>query len=272
MYAGFTLGFLLGFILSFTVSNEFMVLIMAVICSCITIPVSFLIEKTTDYSQKNDDFNSKNNPKIKNNREITIIFPIILAWIGTFFVTSSKGFFNFTFPYFYYGNGDEAWISMIYLANIFQYLGQIWALNYITNIKITLKRKLVLLAIIMTFISAVFIVYNHQTWIISVIFSVLGISYGFIMGISQKITVDYGTKTGSIKYSIINEVLLGIGFGVMPIITGYVIDFSVNTSGEIWGGIQVIFITLSIISILALFSSILIMRNLNKSKKEIKNY
>ncbi len=43
----------------------------------------------------------------------------------------------------------------------------------------------------------------------------------------MKIMLDWGTKTGSSKYTTINEVMVGAGFGITPIIAGYVVEWNI---------------------------------------------
>jgi heme O synthase-like polyprenyltransferase len=40
----------------------------------------------------------------------------------------------------------------------------------------------------------------------------------------MKIMLEYGTAKNTTKYSTINEILIGAGFGITPIITGYVVE------------------------------------------------
>jgi len=40
----------------------------------------------------------------------------------------------------------------------------------------------------------------------------------------MKIMLEYGTAENTSKYSTINEVLIGVGFGLTPIIAGYAVE------------------------------------------------
>jgi MFS family permease len=57
-------------------------------------------------------------------------------------------------------------------------------------------------------------------------FSISGLFLGLIHGTSMKIMLDYGTARNTTKYSTINEIMIGIGFGFTPIIAGYVVEVS----------------------------------------------
>ena len=43
----------------------------------------------------------------------------------------------------------------------------------------------------------------------------------------MKIMLDYGTVKNTSKYSTINEVIIGMGFGITPIIAGYVAEIDI---------------------------------------------
>ena len=79
-----------------------------------------------------------------------------------------------------------------------------------------------LIALIVVYILRFFRVGN--IWYIAIIFSVSGLFFGLIHGTSMKIMLDYGTAKNTAKYSTINEIIIGIGFGVTPIIAGYVVE------------------------------------------------
>jgi positive regulator of sigma E activity len=40
----------------------------------------------------------------------------------------------------------------------------------------------------------------------------------------MKIMLDYGATKNTAKYSMINEIVIGIGFGATPIVAGYVVE------------------------------------------------
>jgi len=40
----------------------------------------------------------------------------------------------------------------------------------------------------------------------------------------MKIMLDYGATKNTAKYSMINEIVIGIGFGVTPIVAGFVVE------------------------------------------------
>jgi MFS family permease len=54
---------------------------------------------------------------------------------------------------------------------------------------------------------------------------ILGLFLGLIHGVGLKIMLEYGTAENTTKYSTINEVIIGMGFGLTPIIAGYVVEF-----------------------------------------------
>lgn len=64
-------------------------------------------------------------------------------------------------------------------------------------------------------------------WYIALIFAFAGLFFGLIHGTSMKIMLDYGTVKNTARYSTINEILIGIGFGITPIIAGFVVEVNI---------------------------------------------
>jgi hypothetical protein len=61
---------------------------------------------------------------------------------------------------------------------------------------------------------------------ISIISASVGIFIGLIQGTSLRIMIDYGAAQNTKKYSTINEILKGIGFGLTPIVAGFIAEFN----------------------------------------------
>jgi hypothetical protein len=43
----------------------------------------------------------------------------------------------------------------------------------------------------------------------------------------MKIMLDYGAAKNTARYSTINEIIIGIGFGVTPLISGFVVQVNI---------------------------------------------
>ena len=118
------------------------------------------------------------------------------------------------------------------------------------------KRKISsLLSIVMVIIIALLIILIGNIWYISIIIAFAGLFLGFIHGVGMKIMLEYGTTENTSKYSTRNEILIGMGFGVTPIISGYVVETQIYA---IYGFII-------IFGIFALIGLIYLSRNIKRS-------
>ncbi len=68
--------------------------------------------------------------------------------------------------------------------------------------------------------------------------------------------LEYGTAKNTAKYSTINEIIIGMGFGITPIITGYVAEIN----------IYAIFMFIVIFGFFILIFLIYLSRNIKKDK------
>jgi MFS family permease len=110
-----------------------------------------------------------------------------------------------------------------------------------------------LIAVILISTSILFI---GDIWYISIIIMVVGLFFGLIHGTALKIMLEYGTAKNTAKYSTINEILIGMGFGITPIIAGYVVEIN----------IYAIFTFIAIFGLVILIFLIYLSRNIKKDK------
>jgi MFS family permease len=111
-----------------------------------------------------------------------------------------------------------------YLVQGGMQLAQLIGLTWI-NVMQIYKRKISVFISIIALIVVSFTIFSvGNIWYIGIILSVSGLFLGLIHGTSMKIMLDYGTAKNTAKYSTINEIIIGIGFGVTPIVAGYVAE------------------------------------------------
>ena len=90
------------------------------------------------------------------------------------------------------------------------------------------SRKIsVYVSLIMILLSSIAIVLVQDILYISIISASIGLFIGLIQGTSLKIMIDYGAAKNTKKYSTINEVLKGIGFGLTPIAAGFIAEINI---------------------------------------------
>ncbi|MFX1350385.1 MAG: MFS transporter, partial [Promethearchaeota archaeon] len=103
-------------------------------------------------------------------------------------------------------------------------LMQLIGLTWINSMKIYSRKLASFISVVSIAIITFTIILLRDIWYISIISTVVGLFLGVIHGIGLKIMLEYGTAENTSKYATINEIIIGMGFGLTPIIAGYVIE------------------------------------------------
>ncbi len=233
--SGFIIGLLVGFLWSFTL-GEFFPMVISWILSFLLIPVSFFIkkDKKSDSSKEIVIYQSEDplshldieEDLVVNSQTPMIVYPVLFSWLSIMFLTISKSIFIFGYQFLVDNHLSKEFSSLTYLVQCGVQFMQLVGLTWINSMKIY-KRKLASLgSIILVAIAAFTIAVIGDIWYISIITAVVGLFLGLIHGVGMKIMLEYGTAENTSKYSTINEIIVGIGFGLTPIIAGYVIEVS----------------------------------------------
>ena len=226
---GFIFGLIFGFVLTILL-NDYISLIFSWCLSFLLIPISFFINRDSVIQIPKEEIQIHlENPIIeedfkmiaKKNSKLTMMsFPIVFSWIGIIFLATSKSILQFTYPVFVRLNSFESYSTYLVQGGI--QLAQLTGLTLINTMNVY-KRKVSMLSSFVVLIVITFtLFYVGSIWYIGIIFSISGLFFGLIHGTSMKIMLDYGAKKNTGRYSTINEIVIGIGFGVTPIIAGYV--------------------------------------------------
>ena len=228
---GFIIGLLFGYIWAFFI-NDYISLIISWVLSFLLIPISFFINKDSVIQIPKVELEIHlENPVIeedfkmisKTDSKLTMMsFPILFSWIGIIFLATSKSILQFTYPVFLKVNSLES--HSTYLVQGGLQLAQLIGLTWINGMNVY-KRKISALASFIALVVITFTIFSiGNIWYIAIIFSVSGLFFGFIHGTSMKIMLDYGATKNTAKYSTINEIVIGIGFGVTPIVAGFIVE------------------------------------------------
>lgn len=231
---GFISGLLVGFFWALSWSDLF-AMIISWFLSFLLIPISFFLEREssepisieiTQYQTEDpiSHIDIKEDMSI-NSHTPMIVYPILFSWVSIMFLATSKSIFIFGYPVLL--KAFERPSSLTYLVQggiqFMQLIGLTW-INYM-NIH---KRKIAsLISMMMIILVAFTIILMGNIWYISIITAVVGLFLGLIHGVGMKIMLEYGTARNTTRYSTINEILVGIGFGLTPIISGYVVEVNV---------------------------------------------
>jgi hypothetical protein len=181
-----------------------------------------------NFINKNDD--PKLNSSIvaqdqhKSNNKL-IVYPILFSWIVLLIYAASKSVFRFSIPVFLKDSGSPSYFS--YLIQLSMQVGQLGGLTWSNSMKIYSRKISVYVSLIMILFSSIAIVLVQNILFISIISASIGLFIGIIQGTSLKIMIDYGAAKNTKKYSTINEVLKGIGFGLTPIAAGFIAEINI---------------------------------------------
>ncbi|MHA1704069.1 MAG: MFS transporter [Promethearchaeota archaeon] len=229
---GFIGGLLTGYLWAF-VWDDFIAMIISFSVSFLLIPfVLFLKEpKSVELAETPLEQVVEKLPLVKadqnsNVEAMMMAFPIIFSWVGLVMLSISKSTFLFSYPIFIKAF-DPKLSDLTYLVQAGIQLGQISGLIWINSMKPS-KRKLSLLlsTIIITMIAlSIFII--RDILFITIFSLATGLFFGLIHGVAMKIMLDYGTAKNTTKYSMINEIVIGIGFGLTPIFAGYLAEVDI---------------------------------------------
>ncbi|MFX1468712.1 MAG: MFS transporter [Promethearchaeota archaeon] len=229
--SGFISGLLIGFLWAFSWSDYFAMLTSWLI-SFLLIPVSFFIksEKNLEISKEIVIYQSEDplshldieQDLIVNSNTPMIVYPVLFSWVGITFLAISKSIFIFGYPIILKAFEHPSYFTYLIQCGI-QFM-QLLGLTWINSMKIYSRKIASLVGIIVVALMAFLIFLTENIWIISIITVIVGLFLGFIHGVGLKIMLEYGTAQNTSKYSTINEILVGIGFGLTPIIAGYAVE------------------------------------------------
>jgi len=260
---GFIFGLIFGFVWTILL-NDYISLRISWCLSFLLIPVSFFVNRDSVIQIPKEEIQIHlEHPIIeedfkmiaKKNSKLTMMsFPIVFSWIGIIFLATSKSILQFTYPVFVRLNSFESYSTYLVQGGI--QLAQLAGLTLINTMNVY-KRKVSMLSSFVVLIVITFtIFYVGSIWYIGIIFSISGLFFGLIHGTSMKIMLDYGAKKNTGRYSTINEIVIGIGFGVTPIIAGYVAIIN----------IYLIFVYIIASGIVFLIILVYLSRNIKRSK------
>ena len=261
--SGFIIGLAFGFVWTFLLS-DYISLILSWSLSFLLIPISFFINKDSVIQIPKEEIQIHlENPIIEedfkmiaktNSTPTMMSFPILFSWIGIIFLSTSKSILLFTYPVFVKLNSLDS--QSTYLVQGGLQLAQLFGLTWI-NVMNVYRRKISTFFGVTVLIVIVFtIFFIENIWYIAIIFSFSGLFLGLIHGTSMKIMLDYGATKNTGRYSTINEIVIGIGFGVTPIIAGYVV--TVN--------LYIIFVYIIAAGIVFLIMLTYLSRNIKRTK------
>lgn len=243
-------GFLSGYVIVLLLGKDFIALIVSAIFASLLIPTAFFLESSEEFEIVENqavilqDFKIRtkiisDSPPSPSKEDLSIIeqetassdkdsmknIPILMAWGGILLFASTKSIFRFTLPYFFkFNNMDSYWV---YIVVLFQQLLQITGLSVIQKFKKMRYGYFGGMGILIVFSLSFLIFPSISILAISIVNIVAGFCIGLVQGVAQRIVLDHSKSSGSRRYTMINEMFMGISFGIIPLIAGFLTELNI---------------------------------------------
>lgn len=263
--SGFIIGLLVGFLWAFSWSDYF-AMVIAWSLSFLLIPIGFFIQKDkkTEISKETIIYQSEDplshldieEDLVINSKTPMIVYPVLFSWVSIMFLAISKSVFIFGYPVLLKAFERPSYLTYLVQCGI-QFM-QLLGLTWINSMKIYRRKIASLISIFVVVLVALTIFLTGDILYISIVTLIVGLFLGLIHGCGMKIMLEYGAAENTSKYSTINEIVVGIGFGLTPIFAGYVVEVFIY-------GIHVFLVFLGLAVLLSL---IYISRNVKRHKNE----
>jgi MFS family permease len=268
---GFIFGLLVGFFFALSI-GDFIAMIISSSISFTLIPISFFLtkDKKSDTREEKVIYQTEDplshldieEDLVINPQTPMIIFPALFSWLSIMFLATSKSIIMFGYPVLLktvFPTDTPTYPTYLVQGGI--QLAQLTGLTWVNSLRMYNRKIASLVGIVGVIFVALAIILIGNIWYISIITAVVGLFLGLIHGVGMKIMLEYGTAENTSKYSTINEIVIGIGFGMTPIIAGYVVEiqvYAIHTFIIIFG---------TVVLILLIYISRNVRKNNNFKKK-----
>ncbi len=239
-------GFLAGYIIVLLLGQDLIALIVSAFFASLIIPSAFFLESSEEFEVLEEQavvlqdlklrtkiisYTSSSQIKISISESVDSpidkdsmeMVPIILAWGGILLYASTKSIFRFTLPYFFkFAEMDSYWV---YIVMLFQQVFQIIGLSIIQKFKKQRYGYFIGVFILIGFTFS--FLFSPSILVISLINIIAGLLIGLVQGVTQRIVLDHSKPSGSRKFTMINEMFMGVSFGIIPLIAGFLTEFNI---------------------------------------------
>jgi len=232
--SGFIFGLILGFIWTFFWS-DYLAMIISCFLSFLLIPASFLIGKNSKQGSPVEKVIYQTEDPLShldieedltiNRNTPMVIYPILFSWSAILFLTISKSSFAFSYPILLQASNGPSYFT--YLIQFGIQATQLIGLTLINSMSVYRRKFASFTGVIFVVFLAFGILFIRDIIYISIFTASVGLFLGFVHGTGMKIMLEKGAAQDTSKYATINEILIGTGFGVTPIITGFVSEVNI---------------------------------------------
>ncbi|MFW9894737.1 MAG: MFS transporter [Candidatus Thorarchaeota archaeon] len=260
---GFILGLIVGFLWAFSWS-DFFAMIVSWTLSFLLIPVSLFIQKESKQTKSDEIVIYQTEDPLShldieedlivNRNTPMVIYPILFSWIAILFLTISKSSFAFSFQILLKSFNGPSYYTYLIQGGIQS--TQLIGLTLINSMGVYKRKFASFTGVIFIILFALGILFSRNIILISILSASVGLFLGLIHGTGMKIMLEKGAAQDTSKYATINEILIGIGFGLTPIVAGIVSEVNPYS----------IFAFIGIFGLIILVLLIFLSRNVKKSQ------
>jgi MFS family permease len=186
-------------------------------------------------------------PHSKNERVVLLAFPAIFYLIGTMIYAYIKNYFPLIYPLYLKSEGIASY--WVYLITFFHQLLQTIIIFTISKKSVKTGYYLYVFNLAANIFLAFLLFVNPSILLLSFCFIFSGVLSAFGYNMTSKIMLEYGSAHKSSKYASFYEFFNGIGFGLSPLLIGFVAEI-----GLMWNHLLLGILTLFIGSILLFLS------------------
>jgi Na+/melibiose symporter-like transporter len=266
---GLLVGYLLGAVLVLFLGSDFLVIVIAWVCACLMIPTAYLIENRDtpltfidncaviiigrasavpldihsyrstpidkgiyNYGEITEEQTQKSSSSTNGNHLLSS-FSFTLVVFAALSFSILKSFYTFVFPYFLEMQALSSY--WVYIVIFFQQFIQFILIRWLSNRSLKNRWNIFLIGFVLGWSFTFLFFIAPSLWFITVITIIIGAVHAMLYTLSTQIMLDKGTKTGSSKYANHYEAIIGAGFGITPIMAGYIVEFNILLNFPIIG-------------------------------------
>ncbi len=241
---GILLGDIVGYIIVFAgAGNEHAALISAwgamffmIACGVAMekprISLQFIKEKgiavVTNTHLKNHGFTKESNPTPPNTtpdpvarpKSVLLAFPALFYLLGTLIYAYIKNFYPFVYPLALNGAGQASY--WVYLVTFGHQFVQMLVVSRWTTKGIRAGYQAWFWSMVVNIACTACLWVFPDLYLLTFAFVLNGVLSGLLYNFTSKIMLEYGAATGSLRYATLYEFYNGIGFGLSPILAGFI--------------------------------------------------
>jgi MFS family permease len=169
-----------------------------------------------------------------------VVIPVTAAYFIQLVHGTIRSLYNFTYPLFL---AQAGWPSYwAYLTISLQLILQMAGINFSSRAAPQRKYQWFLVGAIVCLTISTFMFATPDMVVITLLNIGLGFFNGLVYSLGSQIMLAHGRVTKSLKYATIYEIFSGMGYGITPLLAGFIADVNILINFEIVTGVIAIFL------------------------------